>query len=83
MSADTTGRQINLLPIGIPVLGLFCIASLMFFMSRILLAVPEQASTFIALAVAVIILGDGHPPRPPADHLGPHHGRRRWAWRAC
>ncbi len=57
VSADTTGRQINLLPIGIPVLGLFCIASLMFFMSRILLAVPEQASTFIALMVAVGILG--------------------------
>ncbi|MEA2972393.1 MAG: hypothetical protein QOG82_851, partial [Actinomycetota bacterium] len=57
VSADTTGRQINLLPIGIPVLGLFCIASLMFFMSRILLAVPEQASTFIALAVAVAVLG--------------------------
>jgi len=56
VSADTTGRQINLLPIGIPVLGLFCIASLMFFMSRILLAVPEQASTLIALTVAVSIL---------------------------
>ncbi|MEA2829152.1 MAG: hypothetical protein QOG43_3591 [Actinomycetota bacterium] len=56
VAADTTGRQINLLPIGIPVLGLFCIASLMFFMSRILLAVPEEASTFIALAVAVTIL---------------------------
>ena len=57
VSADTTGRQINLLPIGIPVLGLFCIAALMFFMSRILLAVPEMASTWIALAVAVVILG--------------------------
>ncbi len=57
VSADTTGRQINLLPIGIPVLGLFCIASLMYFMSRILLAVPEMASTWIALAVAVVILG--------------------------
>jgi hypothetical protein len=57
VSSDTTGRQINLLPIGIPVLGLFCIASLMFFMSRILLAVPEEASTFIALAVAITILG--------------------------
>ncbi len=57
VSADTTGRQINLMPIGIPVLGLFCIAALMFFMSRILLAVPEMASTWIALAVAVVILG--------------------------
>jgi plastocyanin len=57
VSADTTGRQINLLPVGLPVLGLFCIASLMFFMSRILLAVPEQASTLIALMVALTILG--------------------------
>ncbi|HVF12966.1 MAG TPA: cupredoxin domain-containing protein [Acidimicrobiales bacterium] len=57
VSSDTTGREINLLPVGLPVLGLFCIAALMFFMSRILLAVPEQASTFIALMVAIAILG--------------------------
>jgi plastocyanin len=57
VSSDTTGREINLMPIGLPVLGLFCIAALMFFMSRILLAVPEMASTWIALAVAVAILG--------------------------
>ena len=55
-SGDRTGHVPNLMPIGIPVVGLFAIASLMFFMSRILLAVPEQASTFIALAVAVVIL---------------------------
>jgi plastocyanin len=55
-SADRTGRTANLLPLGIPVVGLFAIGSLMFFMSRILLAVPEQASTFIALAVAALIL---------------------------
>jgi len=57
VSSDTTGREINLLPVGLPVLGLFCIGALMFFMSRILLAVPEQASTLIALVVAVAILG--------------------------
>jgi len=57
VSADTTGREINLMPVGLPVLGLFCIAALMFFMSRILLAVPEMASTWIALSVAVAILG--------------------------
>jgi len=56
VSSDTTGREINLMPVGLPVLGLFCIAALMFFMSRILLAVPEMASTWIALAVAVAIL---------------------------
>ena len=55
-SADRTGRAPNLMPLGIPVVGLFAIGSLMFFMSRILLAVPEQASTFIALAVAALIL---------------------------
>ncbi|MEA2717502.1 MAG: hypothetical protein QOI99_1819 [Actinomycetota bacterium] len=57
VSSDTTGRQVNLMPVGLPVLGLFCIASLMFFMSRILLAVPEQASTVVALFVALSILG--------------------------
>jgi plastocyanin len=53
---DRTGRSPNLMPLGIPVVGLFAIGSLMFFMSRILLAVSEQASTFIALAVAVVIM---------------------------
>ncbi|MCA1692929.1 MAG: cupredoxin domain-containing protein [Actinobacteria bacterium] len=56
-SSDRTGRTPNLMPIGIPVVGLFAIASLMFLMSRILLAVPERASTFIALIVASVILG--------------------------
>jgi plastocyanin len=55
-AADRTRRVANLLPLGIPVFGLFAIGSLMFLMSRILLAVPEQASTFIALAVAAAIL---------------------------
>jgi len=56
-SAESTGRAVDLLPIGLPVLGLAFIASVMYFLSRILLAVPEQASTGIALAVAVLILG--------------------------
>jgi len=56
VAIDRTRRVPNLLPIGIPVVGLFAIGSLMFFMSRILLAVSEQASTWIALAVAVIVL---------------------------
>jgi plastocyanin len=54
VSIDRTRRVPNLMPIGIPVVGLGAIGSLMFFMSRILLAVPEQASTFIALGVAVL-----------------------------
>jgi plastocyanin len=59
VSAERTGRDPNLLPLGLPVLGLFAIASLMFFMSRILLAVPEQGSTWIALGVAVVIMAAG------------------------
>jgi len=56
-ASETTGRRISLLPIGLPVLGLATIASVMFFLSRILLAVPEEASTAIALFVAVLVLG--------------------------
>jgi plastocyanin len=56
-ASETTGRQISLLPLGLPVLGLATIASVMFFMSRILLAVSETASWVFALLVAVIILG--------------------------
>ncbi len=56
VASDRTRRTANLMPLGIPVVGLFAIFSLMFFMSRILLAVSEQASTFIALAVAVVIM---------------------------
>lgn len=56
-ASESTGRQISLLPIGLPVLGLFTIASVIFFLSRILLAVSETASWVIALLVAVVILG--------------------------
>jgi plastocyanin len=56
VSADITGRYANLLPLGLPVLGLCAIASTIFFVSRVLLAVPEQASTFIALMLAVMIM---------------------------
>jgi plastocyanin len=56
-SADHTGRDVNLLPVGIPVVGLLTIVSLMFFMSRVLLAVPEWASTATALVVTILIMG--------------------------
>ncbi|HUR23140.1 MAG TPA: cupredoxin domain-containing protein [Acidimicrobiales bacterium] len=56
-AAESTGRSISLMPIGLPVLGLATIASVMFFMSRVLLAVSETASWVIALLVAVILLG--------------------------
>ncbi len=55
-ASETTGRPVSLLPIGLPVLGLATIASVMYFLSRILLAVPEAASTTIALLVAVVIM---------------------------
>jgi plastocyanin len=56
VSSDRTRRTANLMPVGIPVVGLFAVFSMMFFMSRILLAVNEQASTFVALGVAVTIM---------------------------
>jgi plastocyanin len=60
LSGERTGRTINLLPIGLPLMGFFAIGTLIFFMSRILLAVPSaNASTTIAVVVAVLILGGG------------------------
>lgn len=56
-SSEATGRQISLLPLGLPVLGLATIASVMFFLSRILLAVSETASWVLALLVGIVILG--------------------------
>ena len=56
-ATETTGRHISLMPIGMPVLGLATIASVMFFMSRVLLAVTETASWIIALLVGIVILG--------------------------
>ncbi|HEV2758400.1 MAG TPA: cupredoxin domain-containing protein [Acidimicrobiales bacterium] len=58
-ASETTGREISLLPLGLPVLGLTTIASVMYFLSRILLAVSETASWVIALAVGVVLLGAG------------------------
>ena len=55
-ASESTGRAISLLPIGLPVLGLAFIASVMYFFSRILLAVSETASWVIALGVAVVIM---------------------------
>ncbi len=55
-ASETTGRQISLLPLGLPVLGLATIASVMYFMSRILLYVTETASWVFALFVAVVIM---------------------------
>jgi plastocyanin len=56
-ASEATGRHISLLPIGLPVLGLATIASVMFFLSRVLLAVSETASWVIALLVGAVILG--------------------------
>lgn len=56
VAGERAQRRVNLLPVGIPVVGFLAIASLMYLMSRILLAVPEQASTFIAMLVAVAVM---------------------------
>lgn len=56
-ASESTGREISLMPIGMPVLGLTTIGSVIFFLSRILLTVPKEASTGIALFVAVLIVG--------------------------
>ena len=56
-ASESTGRPISLLPIGLPMISLFAIGSVMFFLSRILLAVTETTSWVIALAVAVVIMG--------------------------
>jgi plastocyanin len=54
--ADARGRAVNLLPVAIPVVVMFVIASIVFFMSRVLLAVNKDASTIIAMLVALLIL---------------------------
>ena len=60
LSGERTGRTLSLLPIGLPLMGFFAIGTLIFFMSRILLAVPSaNLSTTIAVLVAVLILGGG------------------------
>lgn len=60
LSGERTGRTLNLLPIGLPMMGFFAIGTLIFFMSRILLAVPSaNASTTIAVVVAIGVLGGG------------------------
>lgn len=56
-ASEATGRAISLLPLGLPVLGLATIASVMYFLSRILLAVSETASWVIALVVGIVLLG--------------------------
>ncbi|HEX2063359.1 MAG TPA: cupredoxin domain-containing protein, partial [Acidimicrobiales bacterium] len=56
-ASESTGRPISLMPLGLPVVGLFAIGSVMFFLSRILLAVTETTSWVLALAVALVIMG--------------------------
>lgn len=55
-SGDRTGRVPNMMPLGIPVAGLAVIASIMYLLSRVLLAVPEAMATTLALLVAVAIM---------------------------
>lgn len=53
---DFRSRPVNVTPIAIPLAALFAIGSLLFFMSRVLLAVNNHASTAIAIVVASCIL---------------------------
>jgi len=57
ISTDHTGRQLDLTPVGLPVVALFFIFGLMFFLSRVLLAVPEHEATITALIIPIVILG--------------------------
>lgn len=52
-------QPVNFLPMAIPVAAFAAIATFMFFMSRILLAVTEQASTIVAILIAIFILAGG------------------------
>ncbi|MGQ0744674.1 MAG: cupredoxin domain-containing protein [Acidimicrobiales bacterium] len=56
LAVEHTGRQIDLSPVALPVVGLGAIASLMYFMSRMLLAVSETGSWVLALVVGAVIL---------------------------
>lgn len=56
LTLERTGRVVNLLPVGIPFGGLVFVGALMFFLSRILLAVSPHASTAIAIAAATAVL---------------------------
>ncbi len=58
-AGEHRGKAVNLLPVAIPVAGFAAIATFMFSMSRILLAVNEHASTVVAILVALLILGGG------------------------
>ena len=60
LSGERTGRRLDLLPIGLPLVGFLAIGALIFLMSRILLAVPSaNASTAIAVVASVLVLGGG------------------------
>jgi hypothetical protein len=60
LSGERTGRRLDLLPLALPMMGFFAIGTMIFFMSRILLAVPSaNAATVIAIAVATLVLAGG------------------------
>jgi plastocyanin len=52
VSADRRGETVYIAPLSIPVLAAATIGSLMYFISRVLLAVSPHASTAVAIAVA-------------------------------
>lgn len=73
LAGDHRGRVVNLLPWSIPIVAFAVIASFMFFMSRMLLAVPPKFSVGVAIGVAILILSGGflvaNRPRVPTRTL--------------
>jgi plastocyanin len=58
-ASEHRGAPINLLPLSVPIAAFAAIAAFMFFMSRLLLAVSEQASIAVGIGVAMLILAGG------------------------
>ncbi|MBV8982657.1 MAG: cupredoxin domain-containing protein [Acidimicrobiia bacterium] len=59
LQGEHRGRTVNLLPFAIPIVALAVIATFMFLMSRMLLAVNHDISVIVAIGVAILILIGG------------------------
>ncbi|MBV9042350.1 MAG: cupredoxin domain-containing protein, partial [Acidimicrobiia bacterium] len=59
LQGEHRGRPVNVMPFAIPIVALAVIASFMFLMSRMLLAVNHDISVIVAIGVAILILMGG------------------------
>jgi|GEM_PF-703962 len=59
LAGEHRGRVVNMLPFAIPIVAFAVIASFMFLMSRMLLAVNPHFSVIVAIGVAILILFGG------------------------